>query len=133
MNEILKIIETRELYSHLILSKVYISTHGRTNESYSGNLTSDVKKLFGDEFDLGMYNTATNFLYSEGYFNYPSCTHLTLSGRRYFENFIKNYKTLKQTDIELLQYKLPERIVDFLGISANIATIADFFVMLTKL
>ena len=98
MNEILKIIEERELYSHLILTKVFIGTNGRTNETYKGKLITDLKQLFGDEFNLVTFNTATNFLYSKGYFNYPSCTHLTVSGRDYFENFIKNFKIKNRGD-----------------------------------
>ncbi len=51
MNQILKLINTRELYVHLIMFKVYIDTKGQTSKSYNGYLQTEIKELFGDEFD----------------------------------------------------------------------------------
>lgn len=133
MNEILKILEERELYSHLILMKVYLATNGRTNETFGGNLQKEFKELFGDEFDSSMFLTATQYLFSEGYVSNASATSLTTEGRTYFEGFVKNYQTITKEDKNLLLTKLPAKVTAFLGISANVVTVLDFLQKITQI
>jgi hypothetical protein len=133
MNEILKLIEERELYVHLILSKVYLSTKGRTNEVFQGNLEADFVHLFGSEFNLDTYRTAKNFLYSENYVAYPSAIQLTVYGRRYFEDFIRNYQDINESEKEILKTELPEKVVAFLGLASSVCTIGDFILTLSKI
>jgi hypothetical protein len=115
MNEILKIIEERDLYAHLILTKIYLETKGQTNDVFRGDFNYDLESLFEDEFKNEMVIIARQYLYSEGYVEYPSAVNFTPSGRRYFENLIKSYQ------------EITEEEASFLGITANTVTIIDFF------
>lgn len=133
MNEILKIIEERELYVHLILAKVYLSTKGKTNMSHNGDMYREMKELFGEEFDREMYSTAIQYLRSEDLAKGSDASHLTNYGRSYFEGFVKNYQTLEIEDKELLLKKLPKKVVEFFGFAANIITVKDFLSRLINL
>ncbi len=133
MNEILKLIEERELYVHLILSKVYLSTKGRTNEVFHGNLEKDFVELFESDFDKETFRTAKNFLYSEGYVTSPSSIQLTVSGRKYLENFIKNYQFIDENDREILISKLSKKVTSFFGLASNITTISDFLIRMSEI
>jgi hypothetical protein len=126
MNEILKIIEERDLYAHLILTKIYLETKGQTNDVFRGDYNYGLESLFEDEFNEEMVLIARNYLYSEGYVEYPSAVNLTIFGRRYFENLIKSYQNINEEEVELLKTKLPDKVVTFLGLTSNVVTILDF-------
>lgn len=131
MNEILKLIEERELYVHLILLKVYLSTKGRTNDLFHGNLEKDFVELFESEFNKETFLTAKNFLYSEGYVTSSASVQLTVSGRRYLENFIRNYQFIDENDRQILISKLSKKVTSFLGLASNVVTISDFLMRLS--
>lgn len=129
MNEILKIIEERELYVHLILAKLYLKTYGRTDLHYNGDIFSEMKSLFDEEFNEDVYKAASDFLISENYvknIRLDGIVSLTTYGRSYFEDFVKKYQTLTEDDNELLIKKLPKKVVEFFGFAANIITVKDF-------
>jgi len=132
MNVILKIIEDRELYSHLILVKLFISTKGMTNEVYQGNMYRDMKALFGDEFDEEMYRVASQYLRSKDLVVGANIGRLTNYGRDYLENFARSYQNITPEENEILQKKLPEKIKSFLGISADIITVGNFLQLILR-
>ena len=72
MNEVLKLLNTREIYTHTILFKVYLETRGNTSVAFRGNLQLEVKELFEDDYNYDDYSTALNYLYTEGYTKYYS-------------------------------------------------------------
>ncbi len=133
MEDILKIIEDRELYSHLILAKVYIGTKGKTNESFIGDIQKELKALFNSEFNIEMYRIALQYLYSENLVKYSNASMLTNEGRAYFESFIKNLQKANEEDIKLLNTHLPINVSKFLGLSSNIITVVDFLNKITNL
>ena len=119
MNQILKLINTRELYTHLIMFKVYLDTKGQTNKSYNGNLQKEVQNLFGDEFDYEDFSTALNYLFTEGYTKYYSAQTLTANGRRYFEDWIYDFIELTEEEKTKINENLPEKIKTYLGIAKD--------------
>lgn len=131
MNQVLKLIQERELYVHLILFKVYLNTKGRTDKVYSGNLTKELTSLFESEFNREYFDTALQYLFTEGYTKYTSAQTLTVEGRRYFEQWIQEFAKLDESEKKLLNEKLPSKIKDFLGITKDaivvIKTAVDFF------
>lgn len=129
MNEILKIIEERELYVHLILAKLYLTSYGRTDVHYNGNIFNEMKSLFDEEFNEDVYKAASDFLISENFVKnvkLDGIVSLTTYGRSYFEGFVKSYQTIDIEDKELLIKKLPKKVVEFFGFAANIITVKDF-------
>ena len=119
MNQILKLINRRELYVHLIMFKIYLDTRGQTNQTYKGNLKSEIKELFGEEFEYDDYSTALNYIYTEGYSKFPSVVNLTSSGRSYFENWIYDFTELTEKEKTSINEKLPEKIKKYLGLTKD--------------
>ncbi|WKB82802.1 hypothetical protein QYR09_07135 [Cellulophaga lytica] len=132
MNEILKIIETRNLYAHLILFKIYLASKGRTDRGYSGNLRKDIQELFGENFKQEDFLIAEQYLNSKGYLfqeNYMFSDY----GRDYFEDWIKNFLEIENKDIEVLESKLPGKIFNFFGIVEKGRSVLGFLNNLKEL
>jgi len=121
MNKILKIIEKRELYTHIILFKVYINTQGRTDEFYRGHLEKDIEELMGDQFDSDDYYTATQYLFSEGLTEEGGFP-ITVSGRAYIENWANEFESLSESDREVLKKELQPKLFDFFGMAEKANT-----------
>ena len=119
MNAILKIIEGRKLYTHLILFRLYIDTQGRTNESFRGNWMKELEVLFVGDFNKEMTRTAHQYLYSEGFTKYSNSQTLTPSGRGYIENWAREFSTIDESDKQILEQKLPTKVFEYLGIIAD--------------
>lgn len=72
MNEFLRIIEKRNLYTHIILFKIYIENEGRTDVHYGGEIDREIKTLLGESFNRNDLATAKEYLMSESLTTY-SC------------------------------------------------------------
>ncbi|MBQ4818604.1 hypothetical protein [Aquimarina sp. MMG016] len=126
MNAILEIIETRNLYSHLILFKLYLDSKGRINDIYNGNLDSEISELLGDEFSKEYLYNAKQWLNSKGYTKYIGSRALSEYGRDYLESWILNFEKLESKDKEILKEKLPEKVFKYFGIAADAYTVGTF-------
>lgn len=124
MNELLKIIEKRELYVHIMLFKIHIQTEGKTN-NFCSFLARDIKLLFGESFSLDDYQTAQQYLISEGLTGEDG-DQLTPYGRRYIEDWARNFYTLSSEEKNILQEKLPKRVFDFFGFMEKTNTVMSF-------
>lgn len=132
MNEILRIIEKRELYVHIILFKVYIETEGRTDTFYGGNIRREIKELFGNEFNDSSLGIAKEFLMSENLAT-TSCRQLTTYGRSYIEDWAKEFETLNESEKGQLQEKLPIKIFDFFKFTEKTNNVLSFINQLIEL
>lgn len=111
MNEILRIIELRELYVYILLFKIYIETEGRIDD-FCNYLERDVQLLFGEQFIYDNYLTAQEYLISEGLTNEDG-DGLTPYGRKYIEIWARNFETLTEDEKSHLQTKLPPKVFEF--------------------
>ncbi|WP_282117163.1 hypothetical protein [Cellulophaga baltica] len=126
MNQILKIVERRKLYIHLILFRVYIENEGRTDKGFHGNLQNEIQDLLNYEFKTEDYNTALEYLFSKGYTKYSNAECLTVEGRDYVENWASEFEILTVEEREELKSKLPERVVKFFKIMDKAHTVLSF-------
>lgn len=132
MNEILKIIETRDLYIHLILFKIYLSTKGRTDIFFQGNMIDDFKELLGEDFNREDFQLAEHYLRSEGLTQNWS-KRLTRNGRDYFEDWIRNFENLSEEDQVRLQSELSPKMITFFGLAEKANTVLDIVSKLVSL
>ncbi len=131
MNEILKILENRNLYTHLILFKIYLSTRGRTDTFFQGDMRKDFKELFGEEFSREDYQLAEHYLESEGLTQNFS-KRLTNYGRDYFERWVTDFVNLNSEETQILETELPPKVFDFFGFTDKATKILDFVVKLKE-
>ncbi|MBU2995495.1 hypothetical protein KO500_03585 [Cellulophaga baltica] len=133
MNSILKLLETRDLYIHLILFKIYLQTSGRTkipiNES---DLKNEIKEIFDGDYSYQDYLTATQYLISENLVE-NSFMGLTVKGRAYFENWIKEFENLSKEDQQKLNENLSPKISKFFELTDNIVKVGTFVTKLIEL
>ena len=132
MNQILKLIETRNLYVHLILFKIYLDTQGRTDTLFSGNMRNEIKELLGVEYTNDRFRIAEQYLESEGITQHMgSC--FTNYGRSYFENWIENFVELSDMDKAKLDDVLPTKVFDFFKFTDKAKNIVSFINQLIQL
>ena len=132
MNQILKLIETRNLYVHLILFKIYLDTQGRTDTPFSGDMRNEIKELLGDEYTHDKFRIAEQYLESEGITQHMgSC--FTNHGRSYFESWIENFMELNDADIDKLDEELPTKVFDFFNFTDKAKTVLSFINQLIQL
>ncbi len=124
MNKILKIIETRDLYIHLILFKIYLETRGKTDTPFGGDMRRDLKELFGKEYSHDKYRVAEQYLESEGFTKYNASCY-TECGRRYFEDWIRDFENLNQEEHNILQKELSPKMYEFFGLAEKAKTVLD--------
>lgn len=124
MNAILKLLEERNLYIHIMLYKIYVSHGGMINYPPNGDLRKDIKDLMGDDFSSDNYRIAEEYLESEGYV-VDTFMGLTSFGRAYFENWIRNFENLNLDDRKELQKELSPKIYDFFGLAEKAKTLLD--------
>jgi len=133
MNQILKLIEKREVYNHIILFKIYLETKGNTDSFYGGNLRKDIHTLIGDDFTNEDFHNAEQYLQSSGYLRSSMSSCLTVQGRDYFERWIKDFGALTNEDKELLNKKLSAKAIAFLGITKDVAVTVGSVVKVVEL
>ncbi|SEC74404.1 hypothetical protein SAMN05192540_3970 [Maribacter dokdonensis] len=124
MNSILKLLEERSLYVHIILFKIYISHNGKIKMPPIGNLRQEVKALFGTSFSKDIYSASKEYLITSGYVE-DMFMGLSLMGRNYFENWIRNFESLSEEEREKLNTKLAPKMVDFFGLAGKANTVLD--------
>ncbi len=132
MNSILKLLETRDLYIHLMLFKIYLSSNGRTKFPYNGNLQKEMKELFASEYDIETYRIAEEYLISEGLVN-DIFLGLSVKGRTYFENWIKEFENLSKEDQENLNESLSPKISKFFELTDKVSKVATLVTKLVEL
>ena len=132
MNEILRIIEKRELYIHIILFKIYIETEGRTDDLYGGELDKEIQTLLGENFNRNNLGTAKEYLMSEGLTKF-SCRQLTTYGRNYIEEWARDFENLSESEKQELQQKLPTEVFDFFKLAEKAKTVLSFITQILKL
>lgn len=132
MNTIIKLLDQREQYNYLILSRLHIETRGRTNEAFNGNWRKELKELYGENYDEEMLRTSHQYLFSEGYTKYSGSQALTVLGRDYIESWAKDFYLIETTDREILKKELPKKVFDYLGIASNSYTVATFISQLAN-
>lgn len=124
MNAILKLLEERNLYVHIMLYKIYVSHNGMIHYPPDGNLREEIKTLLGEDFSNENYRIAEEYLESEGYV-VDTFMGLTSYGRTYFENWIRNFEDLNLEEREQLQKELSPKMYDFFGLAEKAKTILD--------
>ena len=133
MKEALKILESNNLYRHLILFKLYVESNGNTNYQLKFSLlTNDIKQLFGEDFNPDFYGFSRSYLVSKGYTN-QSTTTITHKGIDYFENWIQSFKNLTDEELESIEKSLPEPIFNFFKFTKGTTTVLGFINQILKI
>ncbi|WP_430907512.1 hypothetical protein [Maribacter sp. 2-571] len=132
MNEILRIIEKRDLYTHIILFKIYIENEGRTDNFYGGQLDKEIQSLLGENFNRNDLGTAKEYLMSQG-LTKLSCKQLTTYGRSYIEDWARSFENLSESDKQELQQELPTEVFDFFKFAEKAKTVLSFITQILKL
>ncbi|WP_151198018.1 hypothetical protein [Cellulophaga baltica] len=133
MNSILKLLETRNLYIHLMLFKIYLQSNGRTkNPINTSDLKNEIKEIFGDDYSHQDYLTAVEYLISENLVEDIQMG-LTIGGRTYFENWIKEFENLSKEDQENLNESLSPKVSKFFELTDKVSKVATLVTKLVEL
>lgn len=132
MNEILKLLETRNLYVYLILFKIYMDHNGMTKHPYSGDLRKEIKEFLGSEYTNENYTIAEEFLKSQGYVE-DMFLGLTAQGRLHFEDWVNNFQNLNEDERKELNTALPPKAIDFFGLADKATKVLGFISKLLEL
>jgi len=133
MNNILKLLETRNLYIHLMLFKIYLQSNGRTkNPINTSDLKNEIKEIFGDDYSHQDYLTAVEYLISENLVEDIQMG-LTIGGRTYFENWIIEFENLSKEDQENLNESLSPKVSKFFELTDKVSKVATLVTKLVEL
>lgn len=98
----------------------------------NGNLRQEVEALFGASFSRDIYSASEEYLITSGYVE-DMFMGLSLMGREYFENWIRNFESLSEEQREKLNTKLAPKMADFFGLAEKANTILDVISKLVAL
>lgn len=133
MEDILKLINKREYYVFLILSKIYIETKGQMHELlYESEIKKPMQELLGEDFDKEYFSIGIHYCFEEGYIKGISHYSLTVNGRRYFEDLLISVQNAPDEEKELLKEKLPDKVIKYLDITDKVINIGAFLARLAN-
>ncbi|AIZ40566.1 hypothetical protein M666_02625 [Cellulophaga baltica 18] len=116
-----------------MLFKIYLQSNGRTkNPINTSDLKNEIKEIFGDDYSHQDYLTAVEYLISENLVEDIQMG-LTIGGRTYFENWIKEFENLSKEDQENLNESLSPKVSKFFELTDKVSKVATLVTKLVEL